>query len=45
MSEQAEYLLIFAAVVLPLIVAARLLWAVLLYFFTLESLIVDFPLF
>ena len=40
-----EYLLIFAAIVLPLIVASRLLWALLLHYFAIESLIVDLPLF
>jgi hypothetical protein len=45
MTEQADYLLIFVAVVLPMIIATRLLWAVLLHYFTLETLIVDFPLF
>ena len=44
-AEQMEYLLILAAVVLPMIVAARLLWAVLLYYFTVEALVVDLPLF
>ena len=43
--EQAEYLQIFAGVVLPMIVAARLFWAVLLYYFKLESLVIDLPLF
>jgi hypothetical protein len=42
---QMEYLLIFAALVVPMIVASRLLWAVLLYYFSLESFVVDFPLF
>ncbi|MGH9384810.1 MAG: hypothetical protein ACRD2N_11040 [Vicinamibacterales bacterium] len=44
-AEQLEYVLLLAAVVLPLVVAARLLWAVLLFFFGLESLVIDLPLF
>lgn len=40
-----EYLLVLAAIVLPMIVAARLLWVVLLYYFTLESLVIDLPFF
>jgi hypothetical protein len=44
-AEQTEYLLVFAVIVLPMIVAARLLWAVLLYYFTLESMVIDLPLF
>ena len=44
-AEQMEYLLIFAAVVLPLVYAVRLMWAVLLYYFTSESLVVDLPFF
>jgi hypothetical protein len=44
-AEQLEYLLVFAAVVLPMVVAARLLWAVLLQYFTLLALVVDLPLF
>ncbi len=44
-AEQMEYLLIFAAVVLPLVYAVRLMWAVLLYYFTSESLVIDLPFF
>jgi Flp pilus assembly pilin Flp len=44
-AEQMEYLLIFAGVVLPLIVASDLMWQVLLYNFTLESFVIDLPLF
>jgi hypothetical protein len=44
-AEQAEYLLVFTVIVLPMIVAARLLWALLLYYFTLQSLVIDLPLF
>ena len=44
-AEQMEYLLILAAVVLPLVVASRLLWAVLLRYFSVEALILDLPLF
>ncbi len=44
-AEQMEYLLVLAAIVLPMIVAARLLWVVLLYYFTLESLVIDLPFF
>jgi len=44
-AENIEYLLIFSGVVIPLIVASRLMWAVLLYFFTLHSVVVDSPLF
>ena len=44
-AEQMDYLLVLAAVVLPMFVAARLLWAVLLYYFALEALVVDLPLF
>lgn len=44
-AEQVEYLLVLAVIVLPMIVAARLMWAVLLYYFTLESLVIDLPLF
>lgn len=40
-----EYLLILAAVVLPLVVASRLLWAVLLRYVSVEALILDLPLF
>jgi hypothetical protein len=43
--EQMAYLIIVAAVVLPLWIAARLFWAVLLFYFTVESLIIDLPLF
>jgi len=44
-AEQADYLLVLAGVVLPSIVAARLLWQVLLRYFTLIALVVDLPLF
>jgi hypothetical protein len=44
-AEQMDYLLIFAAVVLPMALAARLLWSVLLYYFTVEAFVVDMPLF
>jgi len=44
-AEQMEYLLIFAAVGLPMIVAARLMWAVLLFYFAVESLFIDLPFF
>jgi len=44
-AEQMEYILILAAVVLPMVVAARLMWGVLLYYFTIESFVIDLPLF
>jgi Flp pilus assembly pilin Flp len=44
-AEQMEYVLILAAVVLPMIVAVRLMWGVLLYYFTVESFVIDLPLF
>jgi hypothetical protein len=44
-AEQMEYVLIFAAVVIPLVYATRLMWAVLLYYFTFESLVIDLPFF
>jgi Flp pilus assembly pilin Flp len=44
-AEQMEYVLIFAAVVVPLVYAVRLMWAVLLYYFTCESLVIDLPFF
>lgn len=44
-AEQMEYVLILAGVVLPMAVAARLLWALLLFYFGFESLVVDLPLF
>ena len=44
-AEQMEYLLILAFVVLPMIVAVRLMWAVLLFYFAVESLFVDLPFF
>jgi hypothetical protein len=40
-----EYLLTLAAVVLPLVLVVRLMWGVLLYYFTVESFVVDLPLF
>jgi Flp pilus assembly pilin Flp len=44
-AEQMEYLLIFAAIVLPMAVAARLLWAVLLHYFGIAAFVIDLPLF
>ncbi|HXT27722.1 MAG TPA: hypothetical protein VN716_00530 [Vicinamibacterales bacterium] len=43
--EQVNYLFIVATVVLPLIVVTWMMWSILLYYFQLEALIVDFPLF
>ena len=40
-----NYLFIVATVVLPLIVVTWMMWSILLYYFQLEALIVDFPLF
>ena len=44
-AEQMEYLLILAAVVIPMTVAVRLMWGVLLRYFTIESFVIDLPLF
>jgi Flp pilus assembly pilin Flp len=44
-AEQMEYLLIVAAVVVPLVYAVRLMWAVLLHYFTVESLVIDLAFF
>jgi hypothetical protein len=44
-AEQMDYLLVFAAIVVPLVVAARLLWVVLLHYFAVEAFVVDLPLF
>lgn len=43
--EEMSYLLIFALVVLPMVYAARLLWTVLLAYFTIGSFVIDAPLF
>ena len=42
-AEQMEYLILLAGVVLPLLLAARLMWAVLLYYFRIEAFVVDLP--
>jgi hypothetical protein len=42
-AEQMEYLILLAGLVLPLLLAARLMWAVLLYYFRLEAFVVDLP--
>jgi hypothetical protein len=44
-AEQLDYLLILAAVVIPLVLAVRLMWTVLVSYFRIESLVVDLPLF
>jgi len=44
-AEQVEYLLILAAVVIPLALAVQLLWTVLTFYFQIQSLVVDLPLF
>lgn len=43
--EDMEYLLILAMVVLPMVVAARMMWAVLLNYFTIGAFVIDSPLF
>jgi uncharacterized protein YqgC (DUF456 family) len=40
-----EHVLIFAAVVLPIVYAVRLMWAVLLHYYTGISFVVDLPFF
>lgn len=44
-AEQMEYVLIVAAVIVPLVIATRLFWAVLLFYFAVETLVIDLPLF
>ncbi len=44
-AEQLEYLVILAGVVLPLAFAAEIMASVLLYYFQLESFVIDLPLF
>lgn len=44
-AEQMEYLIILSAVVLPLVYAAHLMWAVLLYYFRLGAFVIDFAMF
>jgi Flp pilus assembly pilin Flp len=44
-AEQMEYVLLMAMVIVPLAVAIRLFWATLLFYFTVESLVVDLPFF
>jgi hypothetical protein len=41
--DQLEYVLTFAVLGLPLIVAARALWRVLLYHYSLHALVIDVP--
>ena len=43
--EQMEYILILALVIVPMVVAARLMWAVLLHYYTLGAFVIDSPLF
>jgi len=40
-----EYLLILAFLVMPVYVAVRLFWGILLFYFTVETLVVDLPFF
>ncbi len=44
-AEQVDYLLILSAVVIPLVFAVRLMWTVLTFYFRVQSLVVDLPLF
>lgn len=43
--EALSYVLVLALVVLPVFGAVRLLWTVLLYYYMVEALIIDMPLF
>ena len=44
-AEQMEYLLILALLIMPVTIAVRLFWAMLLFYFTVETLVVDLPFF
>lgn len=44
-AEQLEYMVILAGVVLPMFYAGQIMWDVLLYYFMVESFVVDLPFF
>jgi hypothetical protein len=42
-AEQLEVVAILAGVVVPMTIAARLMWRVLLYYFSVETFVIDLP--